>query len=208
MKIKNRISKIIISLGVVCVLISAFLFVKNEQIEQNAKTYSSNAVENIKEQIEVYEQEEENISEEFEELLNFDNEFTYEDLAQETTLENETYIGVLSFLSLDLELAVQSDWSYEKLYDTPCVYKEEPFSIAGHNYSSHFGKLSKLELGDIVVFTDTSGKEFVFTVVLSTIVSETEIEELEDDSYDLTLFTCNYKDNNERILVRLNLLQE
>lgn len=201
MKIKNKISKIISALGVLFVLYAVFLFAKNEQIEQSAKTYSENAVEIIKEQIEVSEEEPEQ-----EESLTLEKEFSYDDLTEETTVDGETYIGILYFESLGLELAVQSDWAYEKLSQTPCVYQEEPFSIAAHNYNSHFGKISNLEIDDIVVLEDTSGTEFVFKVVSNTIVNETEIEKLQDDTYDLTLFTCNYNNNNERILVRLMLL--
>ncbi|MFI3325757.1 MAG: sortase [Clostridia bacterium] len=201
MKSKNKLYKILILLGVICIFCAVLLLVKNEQIELNAQSYNESAVEQIKQEIENSQEE---IVEDFYEIPS--EEFSYEELPTETTIENETYIGVLYFYSLDLELAVQSDWSYEKLSNTPCVYQEEPFSIAGHNYTSHFGKISNLEIDDLVLFTDMSGEEFVFTVVSNTIVNETNIEALEDATYDLTLFTCNYYNNSERILIRLNLL--
>lgn len=203
MKTKNILSKILIFSGVLFVAYSVILFVQNQKIELNAKNYSENAVEEI-----IYAIENDYNEELEQEFVAYDNEFSYEDLSEEITSVDESYIGILYFPSLDLELAVQSGWDYDKLANSPCVYGEEPFSIAGHNYTAHFGKISNLEIGDLVIFTDTSGDEYVFEVVLSTIVNETEIEQLQDTTYDLTLFTCNYYNDSERVLIRLNLLEE
>lgn len=198
---KNVVSKVLIIIGVLFVGYSLVLFIQNERIELNAKTYSEIAVEEILKEIETYENEqlEENV-------IVFDNQFSYEDFSGEITSEYDSYIGILSIPCLNLELAIQSDWSYEKLANTPCVYQEEPMSIAGHNYTAHFGKLSNLEIGDIVIFTDTTGEEFIFKVVSNTIISEADIEKLQDENYDLTLFTCNYSNDSERVLIRLNLI--
>ena len=70
-------------------------------------------------------------------------------------------MGVLTIPVLDLELPVLTDWSYEKLKKAPCHYygscHEKDFVIAAHNYNAHFGRLSKLQAGDDVMFTDVSG---------------------------------------------------
>ena len=72
-------------------------------------------------------------------------------------------IGVLSIPVLELELPILTDWSYAKLKKAPChyygSYYETDFVIAAHNYKAHFGRLSELQTGDIVIFTDVQGVE-------------------------------------------------
>lgn len=206
MKVKAYLSKVLITLGCLFVFYAVVLFVQNQNVEQNAQVHSTTAVEQITKEIENVSEETEQSEEVFIDIQNDEDEFSYNKLNEEITLDNESYVGILTIPSLGLELAIQSQWSYEKLANTPCVYLEEPFSIAGHNYTSHFGKLAKIEENAQVIFTDTSGEDFIFTVVSVNIVNESEIEALMDDSYDLTLFTCNYSNNTQRILVRLNYL--
>lgn len=198
MKIKNKIATSLMIAGALLVIVSLVLLCKNQQIEQHATLANTLAIEEIQQQIT------DNQTDSSDEQV-FDYTFAYEDFAPELMLDSDSYIGTLWFASLDLELAVQSGWAYEKLTETPCVYQEYPLSIAAHNYTAHFGRLSELIIGDLVVLTDTAGQTFTFEVVSNTIVDETDIEQLQNDSYDLTLFTCNFADNSQRVLVRLNL---
>ena len=84
-----------------------------------------------------------------------------------TVAEGEC-IGILSIPVLELELPVLTDWSYEKLRKAPCHYfgscYEPNFVIAAHNYRSHFGRLTQLLPGDLVLFTDVTGQTHCYEV--------------------------------------------
>lgn len=107
---------------------------------------------------------------------------------------NYESIGILSIPVLELELPVLTDWTYEKLKSAPCHYYgscyETDFVIAAHNYPSHFGKLSMLQAGDLVIFNDVSGTVHVYEVVLLETLAATAIEEMITSGFDLSLYTC------------------
>ena len=58
-------------------------------------------------------------------------------------IEGNGYIGLLEIPVLGLSLPVMSEWSYPNLKLAPCRYSGSAytgnFTIAGHNYSTHFG---------------------------------------------------------------------
>lgn len=114
-------------------------------------------------------------------------------------------IGILSIPGLELELPVLTDWSYEKLKKAPCHYYgscyESDFVIAAHNYPSHFGRLSELQDGDLVLFTDAVGELHCYEVVLLETLSPTATEEMITSGFDLSLYTCTPGGNN-RVTVR------
>ena len=108
--------------------------------------------------------------------------------------EGDRYIGTLYFPSLQLELPVMSSWSYPDLKKAPCLYSgsiyENNAVIAGHNYASHFGRLTKLDPGDAVYFTDVDGNVFTYGVVSQEVLEPTAVEEMTSGDFDLSLFTC------------------
>ena len=114
-------------------------------------------------------------------------------------------IGILSIPVLDLELPVLTDWSYAKLKKAPChyygSYYETDFVIAAHNYKAHFGRLSELQTGDIVIFTDVQGVEHYYEVVLLETLSPTATEAMITSGFDLSLYTCTPGGGN-RVTVR------
>ena len=61
-----------------------------------------------------------------------------------------------------------------------------------HNYDSHFGPISKLEIGDSVIFVDMDGNTITYEVVGKDILAPTAVEEMTSGAFDLTLFTCTY----------------
>ena len=103
-------------------------------------------------------------------------------------------IGVLSIPVLELELPVLTDWSYAKLKVAPCHYFgsccEPDFVIAAHNYRSHFGRLSALEPGDLVLFTDMGGTVHYYEVILLETLPGNATEEMITSGFDLSLYTC------------------
>ena len=103
-------------------------------------------------------------------------------------------IGILSVPVLELELPVLTEWSYAKLKQAPChyygSYYEANFVIAAHNYTAHFGRLSELRSGDIVIFTDVQGVEYYYEVVLLETLPPTATEAMIASGFALSLYTC------------------
>ena len=116
-------------------------------------------------------------------------------------------VGVLSIPALELELPVLTDWNYEKLKVAPCVYYgtfgEKNFVIAAHNYEGHFKRLSQLQPGEFVCFTDVSGCEHLYEVILLETLSADATEEMITADFDLSLYTCTTGGAN-RVTVRCN----
>ena len=119
-------------------------------------------------------------------------------------------IGILSIPVLELELPVLTDWSYTKLKKAPChyygSYYEKNFVVAAHNYKSHFGRLSEMQPGDIVVFTDASNVEHYYEVVLLETLPKEATKEMITSGFDLSLYTCTPGGRN-RVTVRCNVVE-
>ena len=109
-------------------------------------------------------------------------------------IEGNGYIGLLEIPALGLSLPVMSEWSYPNLKLAPCRYSGSAytgdFTIAGHNYSTHFGPIGGLNAGDSITFTDMQGNCFAYEVQAVEVLEPTAIEEMLSDDWDLTLFTC------------------
>jgi sortase A len=126
-------------------------------------------------------------------------------------VDNYDCIGILSVPVLNLELPVLTDWSYAKLKKAPChyygTYYEKDFVIAAHNYESHFGRLSQLQAGDIVIFTDVNGKAHYYEAVLLETLSKEATLEMIASGFDLSLYTCTPGGAN-RVTVRCNAIED
>ena len=116
-------------------------------------------------------------------------------------------IGILSIPVLDLELPVLADWSYSKLKKAPChyygSYYDKDFVIAAHNYRSHFGRLSELQTGDVIIFTDVNKVEHFYEVVLLETLYMNATSEMITSGFDLSLYTCTLG-GSSRVTVRCN----
>ena len=115
---------------------------------------------------------------------------------KEINIDGYDYIGCLSIPKLELELPVMASWDYKRLKIAPCRYtgtiNKGNLVLMAHNYSYHFGGLSKLSNGDMVYFTDVTGKLTRYQVVAQDILVPTAVEEMAASGFDLTLFTCTY----------------
>jgi len=124
--------------------------------------------------------------------------------------DNYDCIGVLSIPVLDLELPVLTDWSYAKLKKAPCryygSYYEKDFVIAAHNYKSHFGRLSELQTGDLVLFTDVGGTVHYYEVAILETLSKNATNEMITSGFDLSLYTCTLG-GGSRVTVRCNAIE-
>lgn len=106
------------------------------------------------------------------------------------------YVGYLSIPALELELPIMADWDYERLRIAPCRYfgstNGRNLVLMAHNYASHFGRISELQLGDAVFFTDMDGHITHYVVEGRDVLSPGAVEEMTSGTFDLTLFTCTY----------------
>ena len=193
---RKWIGVICVFLGVLCIL-SAIGFVAYNRLEDmNAKDVAQDFLEDVQSIINEEQSEQP--------LLND---------TKMTTVEVDGYdcIGILSVPVLDLELPVLTDWSYAKLKKAPChyygSYYEKDFVIAAHNYKSHFGRLSKLQAGDIVVFTDVSGTAHYYEVVILETLPKNATKEMITSGFDLSLYTCTLG-GGSRVTVRCNAVQD
>ena len=120
-------------------------------------------------------------------------------------------IGILSIPAIEVTLPVLEDWSYSKLRVAPCrqfgsVYTND-FVIAAHNYKNHFGRLSELNIGDEVTFTDMDGMEYRYQLVNLITLDPTAIADVRDSGNSLVLYTCTYGGSN-RIAAFFDLIDE
>lgn len=127
-----------------------------------------------------------------------------------TRVRGQDYIGTLSIPSLELQLPVISWWSGDGFQIAPCRYSGSAYMknlvLAAHNYPSHFGKIKALKQGDALAFTDMSGNVFSYQVVQQEILQGTDVEEMENSQWDLTLFTCT-TGGKYRVTVRCQLVE-
>ena len=114
----------------------------------------------------------------------------------EVEIDGNSYIGYLSIPNFELELPVMADWNYDKLKIAPCRYagtlKGENLVVMAHNYARHFGRLSDLKPGDLVVFTDMDGYVVRYQVTATDVLPPNAVEEVTSGTADLTLFTCTF----------------
>ena len=132
-------------------------------------------------------------------LLNPEMEMPVEEI------EGNGYIGLLEIPALGLSLPVMSEWSYLNLKLAPCRYSGSAytgnFTIAGHNYSTHFGPIGGLNAGDHITFTDMQGNRFSYEVQVVETLEATAVEDMVGEEWDLTLFTCDLS-GESRVTVR------
>ncbi len=120
-------------------------------------------------------------------------------------IDGDRYIAVLQLPLLGLELPVMERWSYPNLRVAPCRYTGSVYTkdliIAAHNYSTHFGKIKNLAVGDEVYLWDVKGMCHQYEVAGLEELGGTAVEEMHAGDWDLTLFTCTYG-GRTRVTVR------
>ncbi len=122
----------------------------------------------------------------------------------EKEIAGDYYIGVLEIPSLGISLPVIGEWDYDALQIAPCRYSGSAYTgnlvIAAHNYQTHFGRIKTLSSGDQMIFTDVKGRSFLYEVAAVETIQSTAVEEVLNEEWDLTLFTCTI-DGFERVAV-------
>ena len=212
---KSKAAKICIAAGIVCIIGALSLFLYNIYTSHKAGVLSQKAVNGIKEAISSSRSVNNGSESGGNKSAGSSGNDSAETSSEESkdgekstvTVNGEEYVGYISIPSLALELPVMAQWSYEKLNVSSCRYsgsvETDDLVIAAHNYSSHFGFISKLAAGDRVSFIDINGIQTDYGVVLSDTLSPASVSDMTAGEYDLTLFTCT-ETGLARVTVRLN----
>lgn len=197
MKHRKRSSgKLWIAVGIFCLLAALGLTGYNFRANLRAQEKSKEAVEVLETEI----PKEEEKSEDAELYKSFP-----EIEMPVVNVKGQDYIGKLAIPSLGLNLPIISEWGDAKSQIAPCRYKgsayEDNLIIAGHNYESHFARLTRLDIGAQVSFTDMQGNTFLYQVVSIETIAGNGAKAMESGDWDLSLFTCNYS-GRARVTVR------
>ncbi len=192
----KKIGTVIIVIGVVF-LITAFGFYLHNQNE--SKSAGENSAEVLGELSEV-------IEEKKSESKSSSEENKTEEMPT-VTINEYDYIGYIEIPKIDIKLPVMADWDYERLKIAPCrnfgSILTDDLVIAGHNYTSHFGRLDNLTIGDSVIFIDAVGEINSYAVEKLDTVAGENVEAVQNSGYDLVLYTCTLS-GKERTSVYCN----
>ena len=195
---KHKIGTICMFLGAALIFAALSLFLLNERQARQAQESADDLLQQVEQLVDVPDYSQ-------------DLPDPYDVTMTEKEIEGYMYIGCLSIPSLNLELPIMSNWSYVQLRIAPCRYsgssKSDDLVLMAHNYKSHFGNLSKLEVGDDVLFTDMDGAVTQYAVSAKDILLPTAVEEMIAGEYDLTLFTCTYG-GRSRVTIRCDRVKE
>lgn len=198
---KHLIRLCVLIVGIGCLGASAFLFLENQQLESQAQATRVSVTQSLTQTIQA--QAEQPIQAQ-----------PVQETPLSTTieLEGQTYLGILSISQLALELPIASTYHESTLKTTPCVYtgsvEQGDLVIAAHNYNAHFGTINQLQPGDTATLTDASGTQHLYSVTAQEIIDGSDVDGLYAGDWDLTLFTCLYGNNTQRVVVRLTQMQE
>ena len=126
--------------------------------------------------------------------------------------EKYTVVAILNIPSLNINYTVLSDTSEELLkislnkFWGPDANEVGNFVIAGHNYrnKTYFGRLSEIEIDDIVELTDPTGRTLAYSVYDTYYVDPKDVSctsQLTNGKKEVTLITCS-SDGSERLVVK------
>ena len=114
------------------------------------------------------------------------------------------YSGILSIPGINLTIPIIENWSYPNLKISSCIYsgsiRYNNLVIAGHNYKSTFRKLYDLHEGNTAYFKTSDGLIYNYKLEKIEILNPTEVDNMKNSSYDLTLFTCTIGGKNRYTL--------
>lgn len=203
---KNKKLRILfVMVGALCLLGAGGLRIYTEYSEGQAQEYSKEIVAEFGQ---VFAQQGEL------DKASTDTDTAKIELLQESSTINilgEEYLGLLSIPQLGLELPVCAYWSDALLIKTPCVFsgsrEEGNLIIVAHNYQAHFGTIYQLELGDEISLLDSNGNYDRYLLIATEQLSGDDQESLQAGEWDLTLSTCLYGNNTQRVVLRFSLIQ-
>lgn len=189
---KSKRFLLFIVIGVLCLAFAAGLTLYNVWDEQRAEVTVAESVTLVEKNIQVQPEEQQLIVPEAQPFMS------------SVQVDGYNYVGVLEIPAMELKLPVLEEWSESLLRVAPCLYEGNLYDgmiIAGHNYRSHFGPITRLVAGDEIRFTDVDGNVWHYQVVSTEIINGHDVEAMEAGNWDLTLFTCTLG-GQERFTVR------
>ena len=179
----NKTAKKILYIGISLIIIALLLLIYFEWEEIYSKKESNDIMKTI--------------------LNNKDNNKNEDEIV----IDDLKYIGYIVIPTLDLNLPISKEFSYSSLRKSPTLYygslMNNNMVICGHSYKSHFRYLYKLKQGDEVIFVDTKNNRYTYKVKLVEELASTDIKEMIESDFDLTLYTCT-RDGLRRVTVRCN----
>lgn len=181
----NKVSKILLGIGIILLSISLFLYIYYYMED----IYSSKMVNKT-----------------MNELINTNDIIENDEGFDIKIIDNEEYIGYIEIPSLELFLPITNGYSYNSLKKTPALFYgnlNKNLVICGHSYKAHFGDLYKLKQKDKVNFIDVNNNKYVYEVELIETLKSTDVKDMIESDFDLTLYTCT-KDGKNRVTVRCN----
>ena len=194
---KSKAGIFLMLAGGAAIIFSLIIIAVNIRIDSQGKKNSENVLNILESEISSYSEDENNI--------------TYTDgnglkKSKTISVDNNYYSGIIDIPEIGIKLPVMSEWNYDNLNISPCLFyndeKNNRKIIAGHNYSSHFGKLKQLKQGDYIIFTNAENKRVIYKVLQTEILGSTDTDKmLGGDDWNLTLFTCSLS-GYERVTVR------
>lgn len=191
--------KILICIGILLILSSIGITIYNKYEDLNAGKQAQEALTLLKEETKKQDNIVNNLS------LNESKEM------KTININGDEFIGTITIPTLNLELPVMSEYSYDRLKKAPCRYYGNLFTndliICAHAYETFFANINKLTQKDLIIFTDVDGNHYIYEVLEIEILKPTDVDEMVNNDFDLTLYTCTY-DNMNRVTVRCNLINE
>ena len=194
---KSKTGIFLMLAGGAAIIFSLIIIAVNIRLDSQGKKNSENVLNILESEISSYSEDENNI--------------TYTDgnglkKSKTISVDNNYYSGIIDIPEIGIKLPVMSEWNYDNLNISPCLFyndeKNNSKIIAGHNYSSHFGKLKQLKQGDYIIFTNAENKRVIYKVLQTEILGSTDTDKmLGGDDWNLTLFTCSLS-GYERVTVR------
>ena len=194
---KSKAGIFLMLAGGAAIIFSLIIIAVNIRLDSQGKKNSENVLNILESEISSYSEDENNI--------------TYTDgnglkKSKTISVDNNYYSGIIDIPEIGIKLPVMSEWNYDNLNISPCLFyndeKNNRKIIAGHNYSSHFGKLKQLKKGDYIIFTNAENKRVIYKVLQTEILGSTDTDKmLGGDDWNLTLFTCSLS-GYERVTVR------
>lgn len=194
---KSKAGIFLMLAGGAAIIFSLIIIAVNIRLDSQGKKNSENVLNILESEISSYSEDENNIT------------YTYGNGLKKSktiSVDNNYYSGIIDIPEIGIKLPVMSEWNYDNLNISPCLFyndeKNNRKIIAGHNYSSHFGKLKQLKQGDYIIFTNAENKRVIYKVLQTEILGSTDTDKmLGGDDWNLTLFTCSLS-GYERVTVR------
>ena len=194
----NKLGKMFIIIGAVLLLAALSLVLWNKYESDSAYDKAQSALSELKEKMPTETVDRKNSLDLIEEEKGY---------VPTIEIDGNEYIGVVYIPSIDTELPVIKEWSYDNLAVAACRYfgsvNENNLIIAAHNYETFFDKLKDLNPGDIIIYVTADGIKYEYEVSTTDIIDGGNPARMKSDfdSWDITLFTCTWS-GYSRVTIR------